>query len=344
MKKNYPNFFKVLALIFLFAACKEKEELSLQTSGVYIYNEGAFGSNSATIGNYDPESKEYTPIAFRRQSNMSLGDVQQNAFIHNNKIYSVLNGTNDIKIMDTNLDYETLIKFPELDKPRDIVISGNLAFISNWGPYNENFTLTSSEILVVELGTNQLVDRIECQEYPEHLFIKDNKLIVGHASFDGSISELSLVNINNLEIEQTIPVPTGPQEILEDDKGRIWVVCTSGSIIQLNTSITGIENQIDLDNGILGDIDIYEEDIYFYSNSEILSLSTSDYSVTNTKISVELQTPYAFGVDPVSGDFYLGDALDYSSEGIVQRYNNSGELLDSFTAGIIPTQFSFNVN
>ena len=50
-----------------------------------------------------------------------------------------------------------------------------------------------------------------------------------------------------------------------------------------------------------------------------------------------METPYAFGVDPVSGDFYLGDALDYSSEGLVIRYSNEGELLDNFESGIIPT-------
>ncbi|WP_296618552.1 YncE family protein [Marivirga sp.] len=343
MKKNYTNFFKVIALLFLLSACEEKEEIKLKTSGVYIYNEGSFGNNNATIGNYDPEINEYTPIAFRRQSNMSLGDVQQNASLYDSKIYSVLNGSNDIKIMDANLDYETLIKFPELDKPRDIAISDDLAFISNWGPYNENFALTSSEILVVELETNQLIGRIETQEYPEHLIIKNNKLIVGHASFDGSISELSIINIDNLEIEQTISVPKGPQEIIEDDNGKIWIVCTSGSLVQLNTSLTGIENQIDHDNEILGDIDIFEMNIFFYSNGEIFLLNTTDYNVTNTNISVDMQTPYAFGIDPVSGDFYLGDAVDYSSEGLVQRYSNDGKLLDSFTAGIIPTQFTFNI-
>jgi hypothetical protein len=344
MIKNYPNLFKVIAILFFLSACEEKEEINLKTSGVYIYNEGSFGNNNATIGNYDPEINEYTPIAFRRQSNMSLGDVQQNASFHDSKIYSVLNGSNDIKIMDANLDYETLIKFPELDKPRDIAISDDLAFISNWGPYNENFALTSSEILVVELETNQLVDRIETQEYPEHLFIKNNKLIVGHASFDGSISELSIINIDNLEIEQTISVPKGPQEIIEDENGKIWIVCTSGSLVQLNSSLTSIENQIDHENEILGDIDLFEMDIFFFSNGDIFSLNTTDYNVTNTNISVEMQTPYAFGIDPVSGDFYLGDAVDYANEGLVQRYSNDGELIDSFTAGIIPTQFSFNVD
>lgn len=342
MKKT-SLFFLITTLCF-FSACENNADLELKTSGVYIYNEGAFGSSNATIGNYDPENKNYTSIAFRRQSSMSLGDVQQNATLHDNKIYSVLNGSNDVKIMDANLDYETLIKFPEVDKPRDIAILEDRAFISNWGPYDENFALTSSEIFVVELETNTLINSIEIQEYPEHLLLKDNKLIVGHANFDGSISEVSIININNLEIEQSISVPTGPQEIIEDENGRIWIVCTSGSLIQLNTSLTGIDKQIDHETEILGDIDFFGGDIYFYSANEIFYVNTSNLSVTNTNISAELQTPYAFGIDPNSGDYYLGDALDYSSEGLVFRYSADGELIDSFTAGIIPTQFSFSIN
>ncbi|WP_375580910.1 hypothetical protein ABWH96_07805 [Marivirga tractuosa] len=114
-------------------------------------------------------------------------------------------------------------------------------------------------------------------------------------------------------------------------------------MLQLNASLTGIANQIELDDSVLGDIDSYEDAIYFYSDSEISFLNISDNSISSTGIEVEMQTPYAFAVDPVSGDFYLGDALDFSSEGLVIRYDAEGELLDTFESGIAPTQFSFNI-
>jgi hypothetical protein len=50
---------------------------------------------------------------------------------------------------------------------------------------------------------------------------------------------------------------------------------------------------------------------------------------------------YSLGVDPVSGDIYLSDAIDYIQAGLVFRYNRYGTLLDSFTAGIIPGSFCF---
>jgi DNA-binding beta-propeller fold protein YncE len=345
MTKNYSILINLILALFIFSSCQDAEDIKLKTAGVYVYHEGAFGSNNATIGNYDPESLDYNPSLYRGQNSSFIGDVQQNILVDNNndRIYSVLNGSNSIDLMTSNLKSEGKISFPELDKPRDIAVLDDLAFIANWGPYNENFALTNSEIFIVDLSTNELVDRIETQEYPEHLFIKNNKLIVSHASFDGSISEISIINLDNLQIEETLEVPSGPQEIIEDDNGNVWVVCTSGNLLQLSASLTSIANQIELDDSVLGDIDSYEDAIYFYSDSEISFLNISDKSISSTGIEVEMQTPYAFAIDPVSGDFYLGDALDFSSEGLVIRYDAEGELLDTFESGIAPTQFSFNI-
>ncbi|HET8861427.1 YncE family protein [Marivirga sp.] len=343
MTKNYSNLLVLFSLLFIFSACEDSEDINFKTAGVYIFHEGGFGSNNATIGSYDPETLEYNPNLYGGQNSGFVGDVQQNILVDNGTIYSVLNGSNSIEIMGSNLKSEGEISFPELDKPRDIAVAGNLAYIANWGPYDQNFSLFASEIFVVDLSTNSLIERIEVQEYPEHLFIKNNQLIVSHSSFDGSISEISIINLNNLQVEQTIALPNGPQEIVEDENGSIWIVCTSGSLIQLNASLTSIENRIDLDGEVLGDIDVDGNSIYFYSANEISFLNTADNTVSNTGIEVEMQTPYAFAVDPVSGDFYLGDALDYSSEGLMIRYSNEGELLDMFPSGIIPTQFTFNI-
>lgn len=346
MIKNHSNIIKILLLVFIFSACEDADDIVLKTSGVYIYHEGAFGSSNANIGNYEPETYAYNSSLYRGQNGSFIGDVLQNVLVDNgnDRIYGVLNGSNSIDLMTSNLKSEETLRFPELDKPRDIAVSGDLAFIANWGPYDQNFALTNSSVFVVNLVTNEIVDKIETQEYPEHLLIKDNKLIVSHASFDGSIRELTIIDVDNLRVEGSIEMPSGPQEVVEDENGDIWVVCTTGALIQLNTSLTSIASKIDLDNGVLGDIDSHENAIYFYSAGEISYINIADQSITATGIEVAMQTPYAFAVDPISGDFYLGDAKDFASEGLVIRYSSEGELLDTFESGIAPTQFSFNIS
>ena len=53
------------------------------------------------------------------------------------------------------------------------------------------------------------------------------------------------------------------------------------------------------------------------------------------------QMYYGLGVEPVTGDVYVSDAIDYMQKGRVLRYSKSGVKLDSFTADIIPGAFCF---
>ena len=54
------------------------------------------------------------------------------------------------------------------------------------------------------------------------------------------------------------------------------------------------------------------------------------------------KTCYALGIDPLSGEIYFSDPIDYAQPGIIYRYDASGStLLDSVSAGIIPGTFLF---
>ena len=48
---------------------------------------------------------------------------------------------------------------------------------------------------------------------------------------------------------------------------------------------------------------------------------------------------YALGIAPDTEEVYVGDALDYQQRSIIYRYSREGELLDTFTAGVIAGDF-----
>ena len=48
---------------------------------------------------------------------------------------------------------------------------------------------------------------------------------------------------------------------------------------------------------------------------------------------------YGLSIDPLNGDVYIADAIDYQQQGMVLRYSSSGDELDRFYVGIIPGAF-----
>ena len=46
-------------------------------------------------------------------------------------------------------------------------------------------------------------------------------------------------------------------------------------------------------------------------------------------------------VNPANDEVYVADAIDFSQSGLIMRYTQSGELIDSFKAGVNPADFVF---
>ena len=345
----------LITLLLVFSACKENEvkidetekELEssvLKTLKVLVFHEGGFLANNATIGAYNPNNQAYNPTAFREVNGSFIGDVQQNVISNNGLFYSVLNGSNAVGILDSaSLSLISTIKNEAIDKPRDLAIKGQTAYLSNWGPYNEDFTLSNSKIVVLDLALNTVVGSIETAEGLEDVHLANNTLLVTRNYF-GSYRNLTFIDTETNQIITDIELPEGPQEILEDAAGNIWVVCSSGALVNINVEETSIANTVDLDGAIFADAAIYAGAIYFFQDNEIKAYDLMTGNIRSVTTTVEIQVPYAFGVDPSNGDIYLGDGVDYSDGGMVIRYSAEGELLDEFNSGILPTQFIFQTN
>lgn len=50
---------------------------------------------------------------------------------------------------------------------------------------------------------------------------------------------------------------------------------------------------------------------------------------------------YGLIVNPVNGEVYVADAIDYQQQGIIYRYSTEGSLMDEFYVGIIPGAFAW---
>ncbi len=48
---------------------------------------------------------------------------------------------------------------------------------------------------------------------------------------------------------------------------------------------------------------------------------------------------YGLTVNPVNGEVYVADAIDYQQQGMIYRYSSDGKLIDEFYVGITPGAF-----
>jgi hypothetical protein len=83
--------------------------------------------------------------------------------------------------------------------------------------------------------------------------------------------------------------------------------------------------------------------LYYLAKDGVYKFSIDDTQLPATPIiNKGNYNLYGLGIDPQTGTIYLADAVDYVQVGKIYRYNPDGSFINSFAAGIIPSDFYFN--
>jgi YVTN family beta-propeller protein len=353
MKKNVVKV--LLATVVFFSACtKDPENASpvlpsenLFKSGVYIVNEGGFGSGNASIDLYSKDSNKVFNDIFTLVNNRPLGDVAQSMSIINNKGYIVLNGSAKVEVINANnaVSVATITGFTS---PRYMVAKDTTrAFVSDW---------FSNSVKEINLTSNAIVRSITVGTGPEGMCIVGNKLYVancGGYDLDSTISVIDLTS--NIEIKK-IKVGDAPLAIQQDANGNVWVLCrgsygidfmssdddTKGALVKINPSTDAILATLEI--GVKGDhpdkikMNAAKNAMYYLSSYNLLTgvfkFNITDASAPTTAFIAGYY--YGLGYDKVSDELYLADAVDFKQNGFVKRYNSAGSLIETYSVGIIP--------
>ncbi len=84
------------------------------------------------------------------------------------------------------------------------------------------------------------------------------------------------------------------------------------------------------------------KDTIYLINNDVWKLSITAVNFPNEPFIPQLNRLfYALGVDPINADVYVSDAIDYMQAGVVFRFANSGQAIDTFKVGIVPGYFCF---
>lgn len=376
-------FLITLSLLTSFTACRDDVEMILSEEiefeidfsrevgvyqGFYLLNEGNMGSNKATLDFYNFETGVYTRnIYAERNPNepKELGDVGNDIGIYDGKLYTVINTSNKVEVMDAH----TTKRIGQIDIPncRFIKFHEGYAYVTSYaGPViiDPNYQQIG---YVAKINTTTLKQEARCLVgfQPDELEIAGGKIYVansggymGAGSTSGYERTVSVIDIATFEEEKRIDVAYNLERIKADKRGNLWV-SSRGDYKDLSSRLFFIDKdkQQVTDTIEIAASNYWIDDDLLYVYGTEFSHITQDwsitYSVVNTKThqvvkqqiitdgtDKQIEKPYGIMVDPETKDIYITDAGNYVTPGIVYCFDKEGKKKWSVRAGNIPAHFA----
>jgi len=320
----------------------------LHAGKFYVLCEGNFGQANASLWSIDENLQAVEgPLLWNASSN-PLGDVGQSMTLFEDKLYIVMNGSHEIRIVDLG-DQETHVGDIELPgaSPRYMAIdeSARRGYISSW---------TLGALIVVDMDTHALIDTFYTQALPEQILVYGEVMFVsipmeGDWSASNKVLQISTAN-DQLAITHIHEVVEGPGALrYYDDK----IYVTSLYYNDAWETFTGTSTISEIDGSVEtmthGSYSNYTADLDMIGNSDAL-FRTYGNSLVPLRSDLSLDTDNAIG--DVSGIYthfasQLANSILIGSTDFVApdqvtvlSYNGQTELA-TFDVGALPSQIVY---
>ena len=319
--------------------------------GVYVLCEGSFNAGNASLWFYDRDTKEVKADVFGVVNDAKLGDVGQSLFLHNGTLFVVVNNSGVVYALDAATGVAQGV-VENLLSPRFIAMapSGRKGYISQM--YTNKLVIFDPVTMAVtgEVALEGVADA-------EQMIVWGDKLFVAAWSNGHKIAVVDTTTDKQIDLFE---VGVQPYSMVLDKNDTIWVVCDGGNAY--SSLPEGVEMEapslwkIDAETHAATKVYEFTPGGYFRSRLAIDSSGSTLYFIYDAVWAIDVNSDtfpseplitiegfgqYGLDVDPTNGDIYIADAKDYVSNGSVLRYNSSGELIDEFEVGIIPSKFAF---
>ena len=346
----------LLGSFFLFS-CTDDDNggnpLGDYDNGVLILNQGGFGNGNASVSYLSEDMNTFQNNIFSLVNpSIILGDTAQDIGFYNDLAYIVLNASNKIEVVNRYTMVHIATISTGLSNPRYIAFANGKGYVTNWG----NGTNANDDfIAVLNLSNNSVASTISVAEGPEKIIEEDNKLYVAHSGGFNYGNTISVINTSTNTVATTITVGDVPNS-LEEENGILYVLCggksawsgaeSAGKLVKINLSTNTVSSSIDFAETTdhPSNLVIENNRLYYTLDSDIFRMNLSANTIPTEALfsttSQGVYGVYSFAVE--NNRIYVGDALDYSSNGKVYVYSLTGALLSSKTVGVIPAGFYFN--
>ncbi|HLC84152.1 MAG TPA: DUF5074 domain-containing protein [Bacteroidia bacterium] len=360
MKSKTKQLFylSALALSITFTSCKKDDPEPASggaagasyASGVFVTNEGPFGSGTGTISFYDRTTGAVSSDIFEAKNGYPLGNIVQSMEIYNNKAYIVVNNAGKVEVADltyfTSNGVITGFTYPRYF----LGINSSKGYISEWGAGG-----VAGAIKIVDLSTKTITGTITTGKGAEGMVLAGSKVYVACGGGFDNDSIVTVINSTTNAAITNIYVGANPKSIKMDANGKVWVLCSGqwdptytflvspGKLVRIDTAINAVDLSLPFASTFSQPTNLVinsSKTTLFYSYSGGVYSHANTASVLSGS-SIINRNFYGLGVDPTNDYIYGSDAVDFSSNGKVIRYNASAVLVDSFAVGVIPGGFYF---
>ena len=354
--KNFRTVFLITFLSLVIVSCKKDNDDAPTpeiTNGVFIVNEGSFGSGNSSISYMSLATGVMTNDLFQNVNGFPLGDVAQSMTLHNGLAYVIVNNSQKVEVLNKT-DFTSIATISGLQGPRYLVAKGNKGYVSDW---------FANEVVVIDLLTNNITKHIPVGNGPEQMAIVGDVLFVTNVGGFGNDSTVSVINLLTETNVGTIEVGVNPNSVQLDANGKLWVLCggstgpdftggtaddIAGELWKINPVTFAPELKFNM-NTSMHPIKLQKNgtstELYFLAGSDGYTGKIMKMDINTTVLNPALfgnKDFYGLGIDPVSGIVYGAWVPGFTQNGSVYRYSAAGLLMDFNEVGIAPNWFVFN--
>lgn len=323
------------------------EDFQAAGSGLFITSEGNFQYGNASLSYYDPEAKKVENEVFYRANAMKLGDVAQSMTIRNGVGWVVVNNSHVIFAIDTD-SFKEVGRITGFTSPRYIhFLSDEKAYVTQlWDP----------RIYIVDPKLYRITGYIECPGMDfesgstEQMVQQGKYIYVNCWSYQNRILK---IDTETDKVVAELEVGIQPTSLAMDCNGKLWTITDGGyedspygyeapSLYRIDPETFTVEKQFRFKLGDWpSEVQINGTgDRLYWINNDVWSMAVdADRVPVRPFLEYKDTIYYGLTIDPVRGDVYVADAIDYQQQGIIYRYTAEGEWVDQFYAGITPGAF-----
>ena len=337
-----------IAVAFIFTSCEEDQRIVGKfENGALITNEGGWGATNASVSFLNYTTNAIEDNIYTHTNGRPLGDVLQSAYISNDKIFLVLNGSSKVEVANIS-DITEVGTIEGINSPRYLTVANGNAYITQWGD--------GGKVKVANTTSFAITNTISVGKGPEGIIQTNGLIWVANGGGLTVDSTISVINPTSNEVIKTIKLGNhNPKKLVVDKNGDIWALCygyikykpdysiekeTPSGLVKISSTTKEVLKSFTIsDNQHPMQLEISKngQTLYFGGGFGYTGIYAVDIAATALPTTPLINASfYSFNVNPANDDLYCLEAISFTSAGKLKKYSSAGQLIEDYTVGIGP--------